>query len=937
MNKTTQFQAKYALGVSSRRQPRPLAAGLSAAISLMALSAGAPNAAVLNVPTGASERSNLFGAAEFSARVVLFEEFGLKDYKEDPNHKTLPPPLDPLTGELDCLGNPTLSALTPAQPEDAQGAKLDALVQSNGLYPMPGEFADELTRNPWESQVKTCNPATAAMAMPADGRPYGNNFKFQRWNEVNAKGELEFQPKAFFQTMLAGARVSRGARDDAQSHGYGAKTNGKFSEFGPTGLYYNTVTSPYAAPVIDPFTKQQTGAPGPLYSTLTAAEKLAEKNAIGYVSAFEKTTKGIPVQVHPYMPIQDRNSVWTFDGTIPAKLLMSRYGESILLRNHNALPIDEAANNAFGTHTISTHAHNVHNPAESDGYAGAWFYPGQYFDYNWPQILAGHDTINTQANDPRAALPCEPNVENVHGVLCPADGKIKVPGDYRETQSTLWFHDHMEDFTAQNVYKGNAAMMNNYSAIDRGNEEFNDGVNLRFPSGTARSWGNRDYDVNLVIADKAFDQSGQLWFNPLNKGGFLGDVMTVNWVYKPYMDVRARKYRFRLLNGSVSRYMKIAVVDSTGAQVPFHMIANDGNILEHSVAFPHALAGTGLPTQSIAERYDIIVDFAPLYARGIRKVYLVNLMEHAVGDGPKAPVTLAQAWNAFNGNAKTGYNGQDLAIGKFMEFRLRPLPAGQTDKSMNPAEYTETVVDPVTKKSVAGKIMLPRPTFTPTELKTAKHRTFVYGKKPDAIDDGKPWILSTDGGPGYNADLARISAAPVKNSVEIWHLVGTAGGWSHPAHIHFEEGQIIYKNGVAPPPWEKFARKDMYRLGPEFNSAVQLDVVIRVRDLAGTFVQHCHNTQHEDNAMLLRWDSESQQSKDNKIMVQTPHPDWAGAHYDQPSFKLPTADTGSTRFDAKTGTNLSSVSSFTPPANWGTVGFFGGRAADVPVTSAPAP
>ena len=32
--------------------------------------------------------------------------------------------------------------------------------------------------------------------------------------------------------------------------------------------------------------------------------------------------------------------------------------------------------------------------------------------------------------------------------------------------------------------------------------------------------------------------------------------MTVNWLYKPYMDVRARKYRFRLLNGSVSRYFQ---------------------------------------------------------------------------------------------------------------------------------------------------------------------------------------------------------------------------------------------------------------------------------------------------------------------------------------------------------------------------------------------
>jgi hypothetical protein len=102
--------------------------------------------------------------------------------------------------------------------------------------------------------------------------------------------------------------------------------------------------------------------------------------------------------------------------------------------------------------------------------------------------------------------------------------------------------------------------MNYYSALDRGNEAIDDGVNLRFPSGSTLAWGNRDYDVNLTVADKAWDQAGQLWFNPFNTDGFLGDEMVVNWGYKPYLDVRARSYRFRILNGSVSRYVKIAVV-----------------------------------------------------------------------------------------------------------------------------------------------------------------------------------------------------------------------------------------------------------------------------------------------------------------------------------------------------------------------------------------
>ena len=73
----------------------------------------------------------------------------------------------------------------------------------------------------------------------------------------------------------------------------------------------------------------------------------------------------------------------------------------------------------------------------------------------------------------------------------PADngGLNKVPGDWHETMSTHWFHDHMFSFTSQNVYKGNAAMFNIYSGLDRGNEAINDGVNLRLPSGDRQIMG----------------------------------------------------------------------------------------------------------------------------------------------------------------------------------------------------------------------------------------------------------------------------------------------------------------------------------------------------------------------------------------------------------------------------------------------------------------
>jgi len=140
------------------------------------------------------------------------------------------------------------------------------------------------------------------------------------------------------------------------------------------------------------------------------------------------------------------------------------------------------------------------------------------------------NTVNKNATNRLASSPAD------------SGGLVKVPGDWHETMSTHWFQDHMFSFTAaaHNVYKGIAGMFNIYSGLDRGNEEIDDGVNLRLPSGTAKSWGNLEYDVNLMLADKAWDQDGQLLFDIFEFGGFLGDQMTVNLVHKPYFEVERR-------------------------------------------------------------------------------------------------------------------------------------------------------------------------------------------------------------------------------------------------------------------------------------------------------------------------------------------------------------------------------------------------------------
>jgi hypothetical protein len=359
----------------------------------------------------------------------------------------------------------------------------------------------------------------------------------------------------------------------------------------------------------------------------------------------------IPLKFHPNMPTQALNSVWTFNGTIPPKLAIGRYNEPIIFRHHNGLPADVTQNNGFGRNTISTHEHNGHHGAENDGFTGAFFFPGQFYDYHWPIQLGGFTTINTGATDPKASTP------NGSG------GLTRVPGDWHETMSTHWFHDHMFSFTSQNVYKGNAAMFNMYSGLDRGNETINDGVNLRLPSGRALDFGNLDYDVNIMLSDKAFDSTGQLYFDIFDFDGFLGDVMTVNLAYRPFFEVERRKYRFRILNASVSRFFAYGLSDGS----PMIQIGNDGNLL------PVPVTQTVSDEQGIAERYDWVIDFSR-YAIGTR-VQLVNVVEHQDGKKPNKILTVADALAG---------RSNDPCVGAMLEFRVVRNPA-QPDVSQVPA------------------------------------------------------------------------------------------------------------------------------------------------------------------------------------------------------------------------------------------------------------
>ena len=635
-------------------------------------------------------------------------------------------------------------------------------------------------------------------------------------------------PRLNLQTPVPLSRASNGDAVFPASSGY---PNAKRLS------YHDDFSSYVGDPALNPFRNPVTGRgpmegrpPGEFFAHQRWEEFFPK---VGYVMSWTQCAPG--TRFHPNLPAQNPDAVWcygsgvTYQGTLPPYLIKARYGEPVLTRIHNNTPVDRTQNGGFGRNETQLHFHNAHNGAESDGATGAHHFPGTFYDYRWSTTLARRDKINGTGTDDRAAGPDD------------STGIVKVAGDWREIQGTMWAHDHRFFFTAENVYKGNLGMVNYYSGRDRGHETITSGTNLRLPSGTRLPWGNIDFDVNLVISDGATDATGQYFFDIFTTDGFLGDLPLVNFAYAPYFEVLPRKYRFRILNGSMSRYYKLAL-SWNGAAVPFKFIANDGNLVVNPITL------TELDEQGIAERYDIVVDFS-LFPVGARLNLVNRLLMRPDGRGPLGALSLAEALAG---------RPDDPVIGKMLEFRVVSSvtsvdapgqvltvanSCGPNDKSQVPTVLTEQIpiVSPVRTRLVEfGRA-------------DGDSRNPVTGQcTPDCPEFATfPWTIKVNGQAAHSFNANRISELiPKPGEVEHWTLVNGGDGWDHPIHLHFEEGITIDRGGAPIPATELLVRKDVWRLRSVDKAKVTFQV--QFGEYGGSYVNHCHNTVHEDFALLMR-------------------------------------------------------------------------------------
>jgi FtsP/CotA-like multicopper oxidase with cupredoxin domain len=127
-------------------------------------------------------------------------------------------------------------------------------------------------------------------------------------------------------------------------------------------------------------------------------------------------------------------------------------------------------------------------------------------------------------------------------------------------------------------------------------------------------------------------------------------------------------------------------------------------------------------------------------------------------------------------------------------------------------------------------------------------RTFTLGPRAELKDHFPPlyWAIN-----GNRFDPEHAQATPRLGDVEIWRFVYEKSPWKqpHPPHVHLVNFQILDRNGHPPHEYER-GWKDTLRL----DSGDDVNVIMRFDGYRGRYLMHCHNLEHEDYDMMMRFD-----------------------------------------------------------------------------------
>ncbi|HEX6169285.1 MAG TPA: multicopper oxidase domain-containing protein [Chitinophagaceae bacterium] len=489
-------------------------------------------------------------------------------------------------------------------------------------------------------------------------------------------------------------------------------------------------------------------------------------------------------------------TVWGYNGSYPGPTIVAKKDVpiSVFWRNNlvngnnqplpHLLPIDRSIDWAFGNDPawqsygvpVVTHVHGGHSESPSDGLPDQWFTPN--YAMKGPGFIKGDIEPFYYHNDQEAA--------------------------------TIWYHDHALGVTRLNVYAGLAG----YYIITDNNE-----INLQATGKLPVA----PYDMGLAIQDRMFTSTGQLFYPSTAEEGddddddipeptilpeMFGDFILVNGMTWPVLDVEPRQYRFRMLNGSDSRFYNMSL--SSGQQ--FIQIGSDQGLLYSPFGMNQMLIAPG-------ERKDIILDFSDPALWG-QTIILKN-------------------------NAKSPYPKGDVVdpntTGRIMAFRVnKPLDVNY----------------PLT--ALPATLRLP---IVPLQTDLAPRKLILF-EAEDEYGRLMP-ILGTveDGMLGFREELTEN---PALNSTEIWELYNETMD-AHPIHLHLVSMQMISRQKFVARVNEENGKPTNIRLvgqpkypGPDEQGwkdtwvmmPGEVTKVIAKFDRPGLYVWHCHILSHEEHDMM---------------------------------------------------------------------------------------
>jgi FtsP/CotA-like multicopper oxidase with cupredoxin domain len=423
------------------------------------------------------------------------------------------------------------------------------------------------------------------------------------------------------------------------------------------------------------------------------------------------------------------------------------------------------------------HLHGGEVPPMLDGGPDAWFSSDPLAPQQGPAYYSSPAAIPAAANE---AVYTYPNTQE---------------------PAPLWFHDHTLGATRLNVFAGLAG---GYYIVDESQD---------VPA-SLRGVGGATQIVPIILQDRMFDTTGELFFTAGTKGNvlwalnpehpywnpeFVGDTIVVNGKAWPFLEVQQKRYRFLFLNGSNARTYELFLTDRTTKVngPPMYVIGTDGGYLDSAVAIdPNALKPT--PSKLVimpGERYEVVVDFTNV-AAGAR------LLLKNVGKTP------------YPGGA-TPIGG----LGQIMEFRVTgpatspglaydpvatPAIRGAATKIaplVNFATGTAAVAAQKTRQVTLNEVMGMPVTATNPIDGTA---TAYPGGPLEILVNNTKWsgasarnVRGTDPTPPpwFRGDFVRIgqnwySELPQEGETELWEIVNLTAD-SHPIHLHLVQFQLL--------------------------------------------------------------------------------------------------------------------------------------------------